>query len=125
MADYDKVIMSNNNISCAGNASTGCRGFVVQKTYSLDRSGTMDFTINGNYWTGKTLISSANIATPSYIYTADSDIGASLPSTINIFLFSPDCTLGYGNCPAGDMNISWIFDTYTTVGSPIAGAGYQ
>lgn len=53
--------LSGNNINCSGNASQGCRGFTVEGN-NLIAVG-MQPTLNGNYWTPKTMPANPSLIT--------------------------------------------------------------
>ncbi|MDH5718594.1 MAG: hypothetical protein OEZ22_13290 [Spirochaetia bacterium] len=126
----ENVVLSNNNIDCTGDATTGCRGFVVAKDAVLDSAPTiLNFTITGNYWSGKTLPTDANLLA-NIITDTFANIGSvSHVNEIRLFHFSPDClaSIDGSGCPVGppiDMDITWNFDAYSTIGSVITGIGF-
>lgn len=114
---------SQNNITCQGDASSGCRGFTSKVPYSSQRSYELDLSLDDNYWIGKPLANggdwasmySGNESTCSNV----SNISTTAATNVELFRF---CASG-GDYLRFDTSSVALPSSITSAGSAFAGTG--
>jgi hypothetical protein len=111
--DVATVAINDNNISCQGDSSTGCRGIVMYYQYGDTRSTTLNLDLDNNFWSNMSKTLPAGIASSIVEDSTSNEATASHASEIRIFEFGTQ----------GNMNITYSIAPYVNASTQLAGKG--